>query len=72
MSIYANVAGRYLVENDVVVAVLVRSLGDLFIHVDLLVENNRSLPELLPPEPDEVEIKIGKHIAELIEDGSTM
>ncbi|MFP4016936.1 MAG: acetyl-CoA hydrolase/transferase family protein [Halanaerobiaceae bacterium] len=52
-----------------------RTLGDSFIHisdVDFLVENNRSLPELPIGEPDEVELKIGKYIANLIEDGSTI
>ncbi|MFP4017004.1 MAG: acetyl-CoA hydrolase/transferase family protein, partial [Halanaerobiales bacterium] len=52
-----------------------RTLGDSFIHisdVNYLVENNRSLPELPAGEADEVELKIGKYIADLIEDGSTI
>ncbi|MFP4661719.1 MAG: acetyl-CoA hydrolase/transferase family protein [Halanaerobiales bacterium] len=52
-----------------------RTLGDSFIHisdVDYLVENNRSLPELPAGEADEVELKIGRYIADLIEDGSTI
>lgn len=52
-----------------------RTLGDSFIHinqVNFLVNNNRHLPELPVGEPDDVELKIGKHIANLIENGSTI
>lgn len=52
-----------------------RTLGDSFIHisqVDHLVSSNNPLPELPIGEPDEIELKIGQYIAELIEDGSTL
>lgn len=51
-----------------------RTLGDSFIHiseVDYLVESDYPLPELPVSEPDEVELRIGEYVAELIEDGST-
>lgn len=49
--------------------------GEGIIHIselDTFVEIDRPLPELLLPEPNEVEQKIGDHIAELIEDKSTL
>jgi len=52
-----------------------RTLGDSFIHinqVDFLVNNNRPLPELPAGVADDVELKIGKYISDLIEDGSTI
>jgi 4-hydroxybutyrate CoA-transferase len=52
-----------------------RTLGDSFIHVsqvDRIVEISRELPELAIKEPTETEAKIGQHIAELVEDGSTI
>lgn len=52
-----------------------RTLGDSFIHiseVDYLVESDYPLPELPVSEPDEVELRIGEYVAELIEDGSTL
>lgn len=52
-----------------------RTLGDSFIHVsqvDKIVEISRDLPELTIKEPSEVENTIGGHIANLIEDGSTI
>jgi 4-hydroxybutyrate CoA-transferase len=52
-----------------------RALGDCFIHVsqvDKFVEISRGLPELSIKESTEVEAKIGKHIADLVEDGSTI
>ncbi|MBN1262566.1 MAG: acetyl-CoA hydrolase/transferase family protein [Anaerolineae bacterium] len=51
------------------------TLGDTQIHlrdVDYLVENTQPLVTLPPIEPTEVEAAIGNHIAELIEDGSTL
>lgn len=52
-----------------------RTLGDSFIHMDriaALVENDAPLPEALPPECDEVALRIGGHVAELVEDGATL
>ncbi len=52
-----------------------RTLGDSFVHVDqiaALVENDAPLPELRYPPQDEVSLKIGKNIANLVEDGATI
>jgi 4-hydroxybutyrate CoA-transferase len=52
-----------------------RTHGDGLIHyseIDALVEGNMDLPEIILPEPNEVEDEIGQHIASLIEDGSTL
>ncbi|RMI06830.1 MAG: GNAT family N-acetyltransferase [Calditrichaeota bacterium] len=52
-----------------------RTLGDSFIHVsqiDFLVEHNAPLLESIPAEPDEVAMQIGRHVARLIENGSTL
>ena len=52
-----------------------RTHGDGLIHVsqiDALVEGDAPLHETILPEPDEVEDKIGTHIADMIEDGSTL
>jgi len=52
-----------------------RTLGDSFIHIskiDKIVEISEPLPELHRQKPTEVEIKIANHIANLIEDGSTL
>ena len=52
-----------------------RSHGDGIIHVsqiDALVEGNLPMPEMLLPKPDLVEEMIGTHIADMIEDGSTL
>ena len=49
--------------------------GEGIIHVselDTFVEVNRPIPELLLPEPNETDSKIGDYIAELIEDRSTL
>ena len=49
--------------------------GEGIIHIselDTFVEVNRPLPELILPEPTEIESKIGDYIAELIEDRSTL
>ena len=49
--------------------------GEGIIHIselDTFVEANRPIPEFLMPEPSEVENKIGDHIANLIEDRSTL
>jgi acyl-CoA hydrolase len=52
-----------------------RILGDSFIHasrVDKIVEMSEDLPQLEKKPFSDVEAKIGKHIADLIEDGSTL
>jgi acyl-CoA hydrolase/ribosomal protein S18 acetylase RimI-like enzyme len=52
-----------------------RTLGDSFIHLsrfDAIVESDRPLRELPRPEQDEVMRSIGRHAADLIEDGSTI
>jgi 4-hydroxybutyrate CoA-transferase len=52
-----------------------RTLGDSFIHVskiDFAVPVNYPLAELPMGQTNELSMKIGEHIAELIEDGSTM
>jgi acyl-CoA hydrolase/GNAT superfamily N-acetyltransferase len=51
------------------------TLGDSFIHVqdiDVLVEHDAPIPELSYSEADEVAREIGKNIARLIDDGSTL
>ena len=51
------------------------TLGDTQVHisdVDYVVENHIPLVQLPSIEPAEIEIAIGRHIAELIEDGSTL
>lgn len=52
-----------------------RSLGDSFIHVDHidhLVEVDTPLLQSVPAAPDDTALEIGRHVAELIEDGSTL
>lgn len=52
-----------------------RILGDTFIHVnrvDAIVEHTAPLPELNPKPSTDVERAIGKHICELIHDGSCL
>jgi len=52
-----------------------RALGDSFIHVDdidLLVPVDYPLPETTVGAPDEIARDIGRHIANLVEDGSTL
>lgn len=52
-----------------------RTLGDSFIHVnqiDRLVENDVPILELEISPPDEIAQRIGRHIADLVEDGSTL
>lgn len=41
-------------------------------HIDLLVEVDDPLPEVQAPEPDETALLIGRHVAGLIADGSTL
>jgi 4-hydroxybutyrate CoA-transferase len=52
-----------------------RTLGDTFLHVSRIgavVEVDRPLPELAPAAFGEVEARIGRHVAALIEDGATL
>lgn len=52
-----------------------RTLGDSFIHVsriNRIVEHRSELPELAKDTPSDIEMKIGKFIAELVEDNSTL
>ncbi len=52
-----------------------RTLGDSFIHIkqiQYLVESDRPILEPHKPQIDEIASKIGRYIADLIEDGSTM
>lgn len=54
---------------------LPRTLGDTHIHIDQVtyfVEFSQVPPTLPEPKPDETAIRIGEHIAELVEDGSTI
>jgi acyl-CoA hydrolase/RimJ/RimL family protein N-acetyltransferase len=52
-----------------------RTLGDSFIHVsrlDAIVESDAPLPELEQTVPDDVALEIGRNVACLIDDGSTL
>ncbi|HEY4644019.1 MAG TPA: acetyl-CoA hydrolase/transferase C-terminal domain-containing protein, partial [Bacteroidota bacterium] len=52
-----------------------RTLGDTFLHVsrvDKIIEHTHDLPELEHPGYSDVEGTIGRHIAELVDDGSTL
>jgi acyl-CoA hydrolase/GNAT superfamily N-acetyltransferase len=52
-----------------------RTLGDSFIHVsriDLFVESDAPLPVHLPAAPDAVALEIGRNVAGLVDDGSTL
>jgi len=52
-----------------------RTLGNCFMHVsaiDYIVETEEPLIELKPPPIGEIEEQIGKNVASLIEDGSTL
>jgi acyl-CoA hydrolase/GNAT superfamily N-acetyltransferase len=52
-----------------------RTLGDSFIHVDLLdeiVEVDEPILSLPETEPDEVSLEIGRHVAKLVEDGACL
>lgn len=54
---------------------LPRTFGDTFVHiddVDYFVENSQEPPTLPSPNPDEIALKIGANIAELVEDGATI
>lgn len=52
-----------------------RTAGDGNIHIskfDKVVEVNYQLPEFLNPEPNDIELRIGRYIAELVDDGATL
>lgn len=64
---------------DVVIAQVNRHIprthGDGFIHkdrIDHFVEFDEELVEVVPGPPDDEQLAIGQHIAELIEDGATL
>ena len=68
----AEAADRVIAEVNVRMP---RTLGDSFIHVDdidLLVPVDYPIPEAPVGDSDEVAQKIGRHIADLIEDGATL
>ena len=52
-----------------------RTLGDALVHIDKIdfaVEVNVPLPQVHPPVLTDIDRAIGRHIAELIEDGATL
>ena len=54
---------------------LPRTFGDTQVHVsnvDWFVEHDQEIPSLPSPAPTETDLAIGGHIAELVEDGSTI
>jgi len=54
---------------------LPRTLGDTHLNVqdvDYFIEHSKEPPTLPSPKPDEVAIKIGNNIADLVDDGSTI
>ncbi|MBT8338355.1 MAG: GNAT family N-acetyltransferase [Gemmatimonadetes bacterium] len=66
-------SARYVIAE--VNSTMPRALGDCFIHVrdiDRLVASDRPILEAPQGEPDELARRIGKHVANLIEDGATL
>lgn len=54
---------------------LPRTFGDTQVHisdVDYFVEFHQTPPTLPEPQPDDIAIRIGEHIADLVDDGSTI
>lgn len=54
---------------------LPRTLGDTHVHINDVthfVEFHQTPPTLPEPQPDEIAIRIGEHIAALVDDGSTI
>lgn len=76
----SNVYEKDMIENADLVILEVnpnvpRTHGDTAIHfskIDYFIDTNYSMPELPALEPNEKDMRIGMHIAELIEDGSTI
>jgi len=79
LGISVDVVKAAIESADVVIAEvnprMPRTLGDSFLHVNQLhqlVENETPIFEFPVSPPDEVARRIGHHIAELVEDGSTL
>jgi len=54
---------------------LPRTYGDTHLHVrdvDLFVEHDQEVPTLPAPAPSDIDLRIGEHIADLVQDGSTI
>jgi acyl-CoA hydrolase len=54
---------------------LPRTFGDTPVHmddIDFFIETHRQAPTLTMKEPSELDLQIGAHIADLVEDGSTI
>jgi acyl-CoA hydrolase len=54
---------------------LPRTLGDTHLHVsdvDCFVEHHADVPTLPEPSPNETDLAVGRHIAELVPDGATI
>ncbi|MBF0428063.1 MAG: GNAT family N-acetyltransferase [Magnetococcales bacterium] len=52
-----------------------RTFGQSFIHISAIhayIEEDRPIPILPPPQLDDVAVRIGQYVAQLIEDGSTL
>lgn len=52
-----------------------RTIGDALLHIndiDAIVDVDIPLPEVHPPQLSDTDLAIGRHIAELIEDGATL
>lgn len=65
-------AGRVILEVN---EKMPRVFGDTLVNVrdvDIFVENTQEVPEMPGAQPGEVDMLIGSHIAELVEDGSTI
>jgi len=67
-----TVAGRIVAQVN---RFMPRSHGDGLIHIkdiDALVQHDEPLPEISPTVPSGIESRIGRNIAELVEDGATL
>ncbi|TFG85393.1 MAG: acetyl-CoA hydrolase/transferase family protein [Spirochaetales bacterium] len=54
---------------------LPRTFGDTHVHVSQVtyfVEHDQEVPTLPAPEPSAIDLRIGEHIADLVDDGSTL
>ncbi|MBI3232723.1 MAG: 4-hydroxybutyrate CoA-transferase, partial [Bacteroidetes bacterium] len=73
VSISASKIAKYIIAE--INPQMPRTFGDGLIHIskiDRIVELDRPLPEHPINVPNEIELKIGKHIAELVEDRATI